>query len=314
MCPAEPQLNGASPSPTLDLTGDLPCVGCRYNLKGLSISSDCPECGLRIGATVLAVVDPYASELVPLRAPARTGRLLLLWVGGGLLAACALWTTHAAESLAQGSPQFREIADALRPLASIGLLLSMFGSLAFIRPHSEVPWNVTAAALLGCLLYIPLIYVQIQIQFGFDAIKGPPYLTAAGPPSGRSLMRLLWAASLLGLLLALRPSARLLASRSTLMRSGVVDRQTMLTTAAVVLVSALGDVAQLGAGFTTGVAADTLRLVGVMLVGTGSVLISIALVNIAVDIKRLWPVVARHPIKPANLLARRTGGEPVSLP
>ncbi|MBL8760751.1 MAG: hypothetical protein JNL50_05545, partial [Phycisphaerae bacterium] len=49
-----------------ELTGDLRCAKCAYNLKGLSVRSVCPECGLAISATLLAKVDPHAAELRPI--------------------------------------------------------------------------------------------------------------------------------------------------------------------------------------------------------------------------------------------------------
>jgi len=294
-----------APAVPLGLTGDLPCVGCGYNLRGLSVKGDCPECGLRVGATVLAIVDPYASELEPLRAPARTGRLLVLWVSGALLAAVAMWTTHAAELLSEGASRFKEVADALRPLGPAGMVISMFGAGAFVRPCREMPARSTALAVVGVLLYIPLIFVHIRIHWGFDAVQGLAYFRESGPPFDRTVLRLLWAALLTASLLCLRPTARSFARRSKLFRSGQVDRQTMLVTVAVIGIGAVGDVMQLLATVVEGVAADVFRLGGVMLVGTGSALLTIALVNIATDIRRLWPVVARHPISPADVLERR---------
>ena len=61
-----------------ELTGDLPCVRCGYNLRGLSIREHCPECDAPVRATILALVDPRASELKPLRRPRLTGWGLVL--------------------------------------------------------------------------------------------------------------------------------------------------------------------------------------------------------------------------------------------
>ncbi|MEM1424869.1 MAG: hypothetical protein AAGH64_12820, partial [Planctomycetota bacterium] len=61
------------------LTGELPCVTCGYELRGLSVRDACPECGTGVRATILAVVDPLADELAPMRAPSLTGVLIVSW-------------------------------------------------------------------------------------------------------------------------------------------------------------------------------------------------------------------------------------------
>lgn len=53
------------------------CRQCGYDLRGLSTSSQCPECGLEVSQTLLHLVDPAASRLPKLSDPRGTGDGLL---------------------------------------------------------------------------------------------------------------------------------------------------------------------------------------------------------------------------------------------
>src|SRR5262245_48877512 len=74
-----------------ELTGDLPCVRCRYNLRGLSVRAPCPECGTPVRATLLAVVDPFAGELQPVSRPRLIVAGLIAWSLGGFGSALCVW-------------------------------------------------------------------------------------------------------------------------------------------------------------------------------------------------------------------------------
>ena len=78
------------------LTGDLPCIGCGYDIRGLSVLSQCPECGLAVRATVLHRVDPSAEALRPMPTPRLTSLGIVAWTGFGLLTAIMLWAPRAA--------------------------------------------------------------------------------------------------------------------------------------------------------------------------------------------------------------------------
>src|SRR5436190_23878239 len=84
--PVSPSSRGSGTGSALgrQLRGDLPCVACGYNLKGLSIRSVCPECGTPVRATILSVVDPHAAELTPIRLPALVALGLLFCAAGAL--------------------------------------------------------------------------------------------------------------------------------------------------------------------------------------------------------------------------------------
>src|SRR5215831_18001819 len=80
-----------------ELGGDLPCAACRYNLRGLSVRSVCPECGTPVRATILFTVDPYASVLRPITWPRATAAGLILWSMGALGAAVLTWVLRGAD-------------------------------------------------------------------------------------------------------------------------------------------------------------------------------------------------------------------------
>lgn len=90
-------MTGESPSAPLDEAGriaaDFPCVRCGYDLRGLALGGDCPECGAPVGRSaagdLIAHADPVWADCV-----ARGVRLILVsivaWIAaiaGGWLAA-----------------------------------------------------------------------------------------------------------------------------------------------------------------------------------------------------------------------------------
>src|SRR3954470_14312241 len=98
-----------------ELTGNLPCVTCRYNLRGLSIKSVCPECGTAVRAAILAAVDPYAPILQPLYAPRLAATGLMLWAGGALAAGLLTWSLRLADL-------FATLLDRGFPIQALSLL------------------------------------------------------------------------------------------------------------------------------------------------------------------------------------------------
>src|SRR6185295_10238912 len=79
------------PRLALELTGDLPCVRCKYNLRGLTVKGMCPECGTSVRTTILAKIDPLAKELRPLHFPRLTSLGLIVWAWSALAAALCNW-------------------------------------------------------------------------------------------------------------------------------------------------------------------------------------------------------------------------------
>jgi hypothetical protein len=70
-----------------ELARSLYCRRCGYNLRGLRLGGQCPECGLDLWETVVSTVDPAASRLPRLHDPRGAG-VALVW-----LAACLVLAT-----------------------------------------------------------------------------------------------------------------------------------------------------------------------------------------------------------------------------
>lgn len=62
----------------------LPCVRCRYSLRGVAAMGRCPECGLAVVTTLAACTDPGLRAMAAIRHPVRVA-LLVLAVGAAEL-------------------------------------------------------------------------------------------------------------------------------------------------------------------------------------------------------------------------------------
>lgn len=278
-----------SPSPrgaiVSELTGSLPCVRCRYDLKGLSILSACPECGTMVRATLLAVVDPLAKELRPISSPRVASAGLVAWGTFGFLALLTAWVR-----LALNITGYAFEADySLGVLIVTFTALSGLGSIALIRPQPDLPFLWRFGAAVGVVAYIPLCLALLDLlnglrPSGWQPEPTPAYTVLAGGIE----------VSLLIITLGLRPNARLLAARSVLMRSGRVDRQTLLALSAVLGVCMAGTF--IIAAAANNPSADLWTLVGRLLLLVGSVLFTLGAAGVMIDCWRIRPVVAQPPL------------------
>jgi hypothetical protein len=98
--------------------------------------------------------------------------------------------------------------------------------------------------------------------------------------------------------LFLRPNARLLVARSLALRTGRVDRQTILAIVAAAGVAILGELALRLAGASQGRVADVARMAGHILVPAGWALVTLGLVGSLLDAVRI----ARAIVMPAPSL------------
>lgn len=281
-----------------ELRGDLLCARCRYNLRGLSVRATCPECGTPVKGTLLAVIDPKAKELRRIEWPRLQAGGLLLWGFAGLAAALLIWLLRLEEIAAPlGIELPVEWARWWVP-ALAGA--SGLGALTMIRPHGGIPARQVLAAAVGVAAYIPLVYVTWRIQSEIDAGQGSGYFTS-GPNLSRTLLRLVTAALLVVVILGLRGNARVYVGRSLLMRTGRVDRQTLLGLVAALAVGALGDLVHLYGRDAWGTGA-AVSAVGTFLIGVGGVLFTLGLVGVAVDCYRLMPVILSPPLSASDVL------------
>lgn len=279
------------------LRGDLPCFACRYNLKGVSIRGVCPECGTAVRATILAMVDPLAKELRPIRRPRLVAMALCGWGLFSFIAALVTWLPYV--------PGLGEID--WRAVLLIAGVLSGVGAMSFVRPHDRILRGHSILAALGVMMYVPMLYFAAELagpRWVFAGLRYPP--AGHEPVTNRLYLRLLFGASLIGALLMLRPNARLLVARSLALRTGRVDRQTIMAMAVAVGAAALGDLLMLLSTRFLGVTHDTIHMAGVVLVVAGSVLLTIGTIGLMIDSFRI----ARSIALPTPSLAAIIHGPP----
>lgn len=318
-----------------ELGGDLPCVVCGYNLRGLSVLGGCPECGTNIRATVLAVVDPSAEELRPMLHPRFTAVGLVLIVFGGLVAGFGLWYPRLIELLVATGVVGGGLALGVgwRAAVYVGLVLSFVGVLGLVRLHEGEGFWRRGKVLLGSLLLAGFgVAVHAMIRRDL-AGGGPVYLGDAGGvwsggagggvagggvavDAGRVMLRLLAGALLIGVILLVRSNIRALVARSMVLRSGRVDRQTLYAMAAAVFVGMVGDAIRLvSSGILDGGGVGGVRsgfwlwlgVAGTMVVFVGSALLTIGLMGSLLDAVRI----ARVVVKPGPSLTQLLGAADV---
>jgi len=301
--PLEPDADTSVPGLAMLLTGDLPCIGCGYDIRGLSVLSQCPECGLAVRATVLHRVDPGADALRPMPTPWLTSIGILGWTGFGLIAALMLWAPRVSDLLDEISAGAIVVgAGWATPLALASIVASGVGMVGMIRPIVGVPRSQVVMGVAALALY-PLIALSVH-RVAALSMGSPPYL-AADPSPARITWRLTAAAAAAAMLLLIRPSARELVKRSLVLRTKRVDRQTIYATVGALGVTALGDVLRLIGASGLG-PEDWLSWVGGLVVLVGSVLVTLALGGAALDGWRIAHSILAPSPTPAQAL-RRSG-------
>lgn len=299
-----------------ELGGRLPCARCAYDLNGLSVRAVCPECGTPVRATLLAVVDPMASELRPIPRPRLVAAGVVAWGTAPLLAAAVVVGLRISEIM----PHAEAAPWTVRAAPAVLAMVSAIGAIALVRPHEpgRQAWR-SGPALLGLVLYMPLVWALWELHVGFDGLRAPAYGEIAVASPGRLWLRMLAQAAMIGVALCLRPNARILAARSLLMRTGRVDRQTLRALASVLLVSMLGDGLRLAAISASASSGELLNEIGQVLVLAGSSLFVLGLIGVAVDCWRMAGPIVEPPLSLAALLrpeaandvgAGPTGGPP----
>jgi hypothetical protein len=276
------------------LTGDLPCVVCKYNLRSLSIRHVCPECGTPVRVTLLAVVDPYASVLQPICFPKAVAVGLVLWSAAALGAALMTWI----QRLRDGYIELANTELPAGPWALLGtsmIIASAIGALVLIRPHARIPiWqSIVAAAAILCMFALAVAYWNLHGRY--DPSHSRPFIEAPAGGGVRIWVRLLLGALMIAAIVGLRANARLLAARSLVLRLGRTDRQTMLAMVGALCVAALGDGLRLVAFQTREPIAPALTTAGTILVAIGSLLFTLGLVGVFKDCIKIAQVVVRPP-------------------
>lgn len=287
------------------LGGTLPCVTCGYNLQSLSILGVCPECGTAVRATILSVVDPLAAELRPIPQPRLVAFGLTLWASAAL-GALGLSVWMVATELAQIHGGLRSSDWLAQSWWVAGLLwLSGLGAITLIRPHEAIPKSHVVLATLGVLAYVPMGLGVVQLGHLAARAAMTGQAMAWAPAAERTLWRVVVFGLALVVLMCLRPNARLLVARSLVMRTGRVDRQTMLAMAAAVGMLIVGDLLGLLAVHVHGWMVEALQVAGGGLLLVGVMLLVVGLFGSAVDCFRI----ARAVLSPSPSLTQVMTGD-----
>lgn len=281
------------------LTGELICIGCGYNLRGLSIREVCPECGTSIRATLLGVVDPHAEELEELSSPWLIGNGLVVWSVGALVACLSVWLLRIDEIIRAKLALNIGLGNWVSLIGVIALVCSGLGAMTMVRLHKRRGlgnrWASVRAAV-GVSAYIPVVIMYWVIYRGVDASSPMPLINPGTQHLDRALLRLGMFVGIVVIVVGMRPNAVKLAMRSVIVRTGRVDRQSMYALLASFGIAALGDVFHILGAIGTHyirlnpVIADLLTQLHVVLVAMGSVLITLGIVNVVIDTVRLRPV------------------------
>ncbi len=265
------------------LRGSLPCINCGYELQGLSIRGNCPECGILVRATILYRVDPHAEAFRPLPTPLLTAWGVALWPIGALIAVLFAWAPRVADIAAYAfgwttRPDLHWTT--LVSLAALGI--SFVGALGMVRPTRHGPAWTNFTAAIGLLSFVPLAWCWWRIGAVVDATSLAPYVQA-GPNMQRLSLRICLGVCALVVLLGLRPNARQLVARSLVLRTGRVGRQTIYATAAAVAIAMVGDGVRMASTMVPAINQDLLAGAGTILVLVGSILTTMAIAGGALD-------------------------------
>lgn len=282
---------GIALGPPLDraLLGSLPCISCGYDLKGISIRGVCPECGTAVRAAILYQVDPQAEEFQPMLMPRLTARAIVVWSTSGLVAALALWWVRLGEVMQTGLGWSFPMHWA--PVIAMGLgALSGLAVIPLLRPSRGSTWWHVAAAVVGGLAYIPMLAALWKIQL-LDVVSPRPYTQYNSVLPQRELWRLVMDASIVIVFLGLRPNLREMVRRSLAMRTGRVDRQTLLAMVGAVGIASVGDCLRLIAWQQAPDTSETLQGIGSLLVMLGSLFLTLGMVTAAIDGWRISRVI-----------------------
>lgn len=303
---AEPRVY-VPPSLDAELGGSLPCVVCGYELKGLSIRGVCPECGTAVRATILYKVDPRAEEFQPIRWARLRAVCLVLWPLGALACALSFWGLRVHDFLdgAAGSPVHR--------LAWLGTLAVLFAAvsglslLPLIHPSRGTHMWKAVSAVVAIVAYVPLVWsLRGLVLRDQAATVALPYI---GTPvdEQRHILRLIVHACCIVIMLGFRPVARELVRRSLALRTGRVDRQTLLGMAAVFVLIGVGDVLAI-VGASSGSRTAALPLISTVIIGVGSVIVTFGFISALIDSWRI----GRAIVTPSPSLRQVLEGPPRS--
>jgi hypothetical protein len=212
------------------------------------------------------------------------------------------WVLRVPEMLARAGVVI-QFPSWLSPMAVVLIVSSGLGACALIRPHSGIGRRDALRAAFGVACYVPLAASAWYIIYHIDRGGLAVYLGETGVQPVRSSLRLVVGACIIGIALSLRPNALRLAVRSVLVRTGRVDRQPMTALAATAGLAMIGDVMHLLSPYAPNAVGDLLLVGGVVAIAAGSLLLTVGLFGVVMDVWRIRPLIAAPGIGLVDIFA-----------
>jgi len=280
-----------------ELSRDLPCVRCGYDLVGLSVRDRCPECGTPVRATLLAVVDPLAGELAPIYAPRLLFAAMCIWSFSTFLACMSVWLMRAMEFIDPGLG-VPLIAHWLGPAAAALLGIAGIALIPLARPHPRLESGTTAGVILAVLAYLGLAGLWWSMFTSMDRRTSTIFVSATADDGWRTLTRIGCGICAAIAVLGISKAWQAMQSRSVLMRSGRLDRQSTPSLLAAIGIAAMGDILWLvfKPEQDTSIEGSLIRIISVAMIGVGSMLMTVGIAAILIDVVKLRHVILAAPL------------------
>lgn len=307
----DPDGLGAAPAPlaSVELTGSLGCIRCGYDLRGLSVVGQCPECSLKVRATLLARVDPSADELQPIRLRWLVAAGLITGSVFALLAALIVWVHRIADVVTTLTDMQVELTWGANSAAGC-VAVSGLGFLSLVRPHRMHDRRQVFTSAFGAVLFIPLAWLLREILRRDLTLSNRPYLSDTPMSDERIGLALAVLAIFVLILLGFRKNLLALVARSKLMRAGLLPRQSLSAMMISAGIAAAGYIL-LACSDAIGTAGHAvLRPAATFVVAAGFMLLTVGLAGLVIDAFRLWPVILMPPIAPVDVLGSRRATTP----
>jgi hypothetical protein len=303
-----------------ELARSLHCRRCGYNLRGLRMGGQCPECGLDVWETVIATVDPAASRLPRLNDPRGVG-VALVWLVTCLLLATVLLLLRPVALrldetfLLSGTSALARFTPAwLMVLAGAVTLAGLWSVWKLTPTGREDPRASAREGLRRLAVGLTMI--------GFLSIAGGLLMPKAGtaPEVSRLLIQglghVLMVTGLVVIMLGLRVLFRAVGERSRAYRTARAGRQRSRDMIYAGLGLGVGELTRLFAGAAE---LETLQAFGTVVVWISTLMLLIGLVYLLVNAMWICRSLRRPPptiqelLKPEDGLNRRAaieGAEP----
>jgi hypothetical protein len=203
------------------------------------------------------------------------------------------------------------VIESLGKCVCVAWIAAAAGAATVSKPHQYLPSWTSRGVILAACAYLGLALVSQRILLGLDAAGVHSlFVASTAPGHERTLWRCLEDVCAAGAVGGMSRLWGQLQARSVLMRSGRLDRQSTPSMFAAVGIMAAGDLIWLVAGPSSGESIENslLRLICQSLVGVGSMLLTVGLIAILMDVVRLRRVILAQPLSLEELTVPEGGG------